>query len=72
MPKFLEGDRVRYIGNEYQGKEGFINGIKVLISVITNRPIYYIKWEGEEERFGYGIHEKNLELIKRKEPDWRV
>jgi hypothetical protein len=72
MPKFLNKDRVRYVGDNYESREALIEGIKVMISEVTNRPIYYIKWIGDEEKFSFGIHEHNLELIKRKDPDWRV
>jgi len=76
MPKFMQGDRVRYLRGghtkEYSQKEAYIDGIKVFASEETGRPIYYIKWAEDEGRFEYGIHEKNLELIKRKDPDWEV
>jgi hypothetical protein len=72
MPKFLDGDRVRYIGGNYEPREALIEGIKVMVSEVTSRPIYYIRWAGDEEKFSFGIHEQNLELIKRKDPDWRV
>jgi heat shock protein HspQ len=72
MPKFLEGDIVQYINEEFSQREGTINGIKVLTSEVTGRPIYWIIWNNEEERYSYGIHEGNLKLIKRKDPDWEV
>jgi len=72
MPKYLKGDRVRYTAPEYFKKEALIDGVKVFTSEVTGRPIYYIIWNEDEERFKYGIHEKNLELVKRKDPDWRL
>lgn len=73
MPRFLNGDRVRYMRSAYQDKEGYIAGIKKMQSEETGRPIYHIIWVGEGEVFSYGIHERNLKLISRKpQPDWEV
>lgn len=72
MPKFLDGDKVKYIGGNLEPQEGIVDGVKVMISEETGRPIYYIIWDGTVERYNYGIHEKYLKLVKRKEPDWRI
>ena len=72
MPQFFVGDRVKYVGPNYDCREAIIRGIKVLNSVINDCPIYNIRWYGEEEDNHYGILEIHLKLVKRKSPDWVV
>ena len=72
MPSFGPGDRVRYIGENLEGREANIVDIKVFCCERYGRPIYNVIWDGEEKTYMHGIMEKNLKLIKRRLPDWEV
>lgn len=72
MPLFNSGDRVRYVGENMEHLEAMIVGIKVMSCIGFGRPIYYIKWDRQEETYPHGIMERNLKLIKRRPPDWEI
>ncbi|NIU84694.1 MAG: hypothetical protein GWN64_14780 [Candidatus Thorarchaeota archaeon] len=72
MPLYGKGDKVRYVGNNLDHQEATVTGIKVFRSEEHDRPIYYIKLDGWEEPYKYGIHECNLILIKKRAPNWEV
>lgn len=72
MVLFEEGDRVLYIGDSIAQREANIVGIKTISSGANGKPIYYVKFEGDTDTYGYGIYEHNLTLVKRKAPIWKI
>ena len=72
MPLFGPGDRVRYVGENIESREAYIESIKVLYSNTNGRPIYYITFDGDDTGYQHGIMEHNLKLIKRRQPEWEV
>lgn len=75
MALFKTGDNVSYSTTgrmlELRGFVGVIEGVKVAYSEETSRPIYYVRWKGDERPYEYGIHEHNLVPLREK-PKWRV
>ena len=76
MQLYFKGDCAKYIGGiagpTYKNKRCKILGVKKERSRVSGDPLYWVKWEGEETTYPYGIHQEHLELVKRAKPKWRM